>query len=85
MIEKFGQMTFETAFETALVQPGFGLGLAFCKLATDAMRGRIWVHSELGRGSTFFVAFPVQEEPEHREPLTPSRQDYNERTPSFNR
>jgi signal transduction histidine kinase len=85
MTEKFGRMTFENAFETALVQPGFGLGLAFCKLATDAMQGRIWVHSELGRGSTFFVAFPVQEEPEHKEPATPGRRDKNELTPSLNK
>jgi len=67
MIDKFGQMTFEDAYETALVEPGFGLGLAFCKLATDAMKGRIWVNSELGRGSTFFVTFPVQAEPDHKE------------------
>jgi NtrC-family two-component system sensor histidine kinase KinB len=45
------------------VQPGFGLGLAFCKLATDAMKGHIWVNSDLGRGSTFCVAFPAQAEP----------------------
>jgi signal transduction histidine kinase len=65
MFDKFDQMT----SENTLVQPGFGLGLAFCKLATDAMQGRIWVSSELGRGSTFYVAFPVQEEPELKEPM----------------
>ncbi len=67
MTEKFGKMTFEDAYETALVEPGFGLGLAFCKLATDAMKGRIWVNSELGRGSTFYVTFPVQAEPDRKE------------------
>ena len=70
MIEKFSQMTFEDAFETALVEPGFGLGLAFCKLATDAMQGRIWVNSELGRGSVFRVSFPAQTEPEFEEPAS---------------
>ena len=85
MTDKFGRMTFENAFETALVQPGFGLGLAFCKLATDAMKGRIWVNSKLGHGSTFFVAFPVQVEPEHKEPATVSRQEDNDFAPSFNR
>ena len=83
--EKFGRMTFESAFETALVQPGFGLGLAFCKLATDAMDGRIWVNSELGHGSTFFVAFPVQVEPEHKESANVSRQEDNDFAPSFTR
>jgi signal transduction histidine kinase len=83
--EKFGRMTFENAFETALVQPGFGLGLAFCKLATDAMKGRIWVTSELGHGSTFSVAFPAQAEPVHKELATVSRQQDNDFAPSFNR
>ncbi len=67
MTDEFGRMSFEDAYETALVQPGFGLGLAFCKLATDAMKGRIWVNSELGRGSTFSVAFPSRTEPVHEE------------------
>jgi signal transduction histidine kinase len=67
MTEKFSQMSFEDAFSTALVERGFGLGLAFCKLATDAMQGHIWVNSELGSGSTFYVAFPVRTEPEHHE------------------
>jgi signal transduction histidine kinase len=65
MTTEFGRMGFENAYETALVRPGFGLGLAFCKLATDAMKGRIWVNSELGRGSTFYVAFPSHTEPVH--------------------
>ena len=67
MTEKFGQMAFEDAYATALVEPGFGLGLAFCKLATDAMKGQIWVNSKLGHGSTFYVTFPVQAEPDRKE------------------
>jgi signal transduction histidine kinase len=51
--------------ENVVLQPGFGLGLAFCKLATDAMRGRMWVESEVGCGSTFYVAFPIPDEKEH--------------------
>jgi signal transduction histidine kinase len=61
MSDQFRQMT----LEDVQVQPGFGLGLAFCKLATDAMDGRIWVQSELGLGSTFYIAFPVKEISEH--------------------
>ncbi len=45
--------------KTAEDVPGAGLGLAICKKLTEQMGGSIGVTSELGKGSTFWVEFPV--------------------------
>jgi len=36
-----------------------GLGLSIVKRMVEAMNGRVWCESELGKGATFVAAFPV--------------------------
>jgi two-component system, OmpR family, sensor histidine kinase KdpD len=41
--------------------PGTGLGLSITKQAAQVHRGRAWVNSEIGQGTTFFLALPRTE------------------------
>jgi len=54
IFEKFSQ----AQGEQVNFKKGKGLGLTFCKLVVEAHGGRIWVESELGKGSTFYVMLP---------------------------
>ena len=55
IFEKFGQVESRKAGRAMST----GLGLTFCKMAVEQHGGRIWVESELGKGSTFYFTLPV--------------------------
>jgi len=59
---EFQQRIFErfARLETTAGVKGSGLGLTFCKLAVEAHKGRIWIESEVGKGSTFHFTLPLK-------------------------
>jgi signal transduction histidine kinase len=58
IFERFTQL--ENAARSS--RTGFGLGLTFCHLATQAMDGSIWVESDGQSGTTFIFTLPIYKE-----------------------
>jgi signal transduction histidine kinase len=56
IFEKFGQTA-----GGAQQRHSTGIGLAFCRLAVEAHKGKIGVRSELGKGSVFWFSLPLRQ------------------------
>jgi signal transduction histidine kinase len=56
IFEKYTRLTYNEAVK------GFGLGLAYCRLAVEGHGGRIWVESEVGKGAVFYLTLPLAHE-----------------------
>jgi signal transduction histidine kinase len=57
LFEKF----FRGTNREALAQRGTGLGLAIVKSIAERHKGKVWVDSEPGRGSRFFLQIPLSQ------------------------
>ncbi|HPR33124.1 MAG TPA: PAS domain-containing sensor histidine kinase, partial [Prolixibacteraceae bacterium] len=52
---------FNRFYQVNLLSEGTGLGLTICKGLVGLMKGKLYVESKMGEGSTFFVEIPFEE------------------------
>jgi two-component system, OmpR family, phosphate regulon sensor histidine kinase PhoR len=57
LFEKF----YRSAQQSSKEQRGTGLGLAIVKSIIERHGGQVWVESQLGKGSTFYMAVPIRQ------------------------
>jgi signal transduction histidine kinase len=57
-VEKLFSIGINSTYGTS-GEKGTGLGLMLCKEMAEENKGKIWVESELGKGSTFTVSLPI--------------------------
>jgi signal transduction histidine kinase len=64
LFEKF----FRGAQREAMKYQGTGLGLAIVKSIAERHHGRVWVESQLGKGSTFSLEIPLRQPRKEKKP-----------------
>jgi signal transduction histidine kinase len=66
IFRKFGQVEMPRSPRTR----SSGLGLTFCKLVVERHGGRIWLKSEEGKGSSFYIELPSDPASVGNQPVT---------------
>ncbi len=61
-LDKLFQPFEKTSVKTTAGERSTGLGLSISRRIVEGHHGRLWVESRVGRGSTFYVALPVEKE-----------------------
>jgi len=60
-IDKIFERFYQADISFSRGYEGAGLGLAICKGLIEILSGKIWVESEIGKGTTFYFSLPLKE------------------------